>query len=133
MPYRPHALVAAALVSIGTAALADDKPAAPPEAAKMAAASGPAAELAALDFLSGAFSCTGTWHSDTGAVVAKQSKFHAGWKLDKHFLEFSYEQPKSKEQPNHIAAIGYFGWEGGTKKYVHNATRTSVRASARSS
>jgi hypothetical protein len=125
MSTRLFAYAAAAVLLAGSASSADDKPAAAPAApaapAVVSPASGPAAELTALDFLSGAFTCKGTWHNEAGVAVAKQSKFHSAWKLDNHFLEFSYEQKKSKEQPNHIAAIGYFGWDGAKNKYVHNA------------
>jgi hypothetical protein len=124
MSTRLFAYAAAAILLASSASNADDKPAAAAPAAAPApakAAAGPAAELTALDFLNGAFTCKGTWHNDAGAAVAKQSQFRSAWKLDNHFLEFTYEQKKSKEQPNHIAAIGYFGWDGAKNKYVHNA------------
>ncbi len=90
-------------------------------AATTAVATHPAAELAALEFLVGSFSCTGTWHNESGERVAKSSRITTAWKLDRYFLGFEYEQPRTREQPNQIKASGYFGWDLAKKKYVHSA------------
>ncbi len=122
----PGSLGLAALCTLSLAALADETPAPAPAAAAPSntaatPADHPAAELAALQFLAGHFSCTGSWRNPAGASVAKQSKLSSRWKLDHYFLVFDYEQPASKEQPHAISASGYWGWDANRKKYVHSA------------
>jgi hypothetical protein len=86
---------------------------------------GPARPIPELDQLK---SLEGNWRCDgkvpagpMGPEHTYKATFKVKKDLDGYWYVAEYEQRKSKDNPAPIRAHAYFGYDGGTKKYVLNA------------
>ncbi|HZP65883.1 MAG TPA: DUF1579 family protein [Rudaea sp.] len=114
------ALVAALAMSPALfAADAKAPKAEPAKVDKPAAAPVRPAELAALDYFGGDWSCSGkAFASPMGPEHATTASVHAAWSVGNMWLHVDYDEKKSaaNPQPYHVGV--YMGYDAGKKEFV---------------
>jgi hypothetical protein len=104
-----HAAAAPAAAAAPTAAA----PALPPSPP-----SKPATENDALKFLTGSWACEGTANLGPGKSVKIKATAKTKSELGGFWQSFVYTEKKSKDYPMAITAIGTWGWDATSKKFV---------------
>jgi hypothetical protein len=105
-------LVSLVLAASASAALAEDKPAAP---------AGPPAELAQIEILFGVWNCKGTvFASPMGPEHATQGIARGAMAVGGHWLHMTYDEKASRANPAPGHFGMYFGYDAAAKKFVES-------------